>query len=149
MIDLTIAIELCKRFEGFRAKPYLCPAGVPTIGYGSTYYSGGKKVSMTDAPISNEDAEKLLKHELNETYLPEVLRLCPVLKQHPNKLNAIVDFCYNLGAGNLQRSTLRRRINAQDWQGAEDELKKWVKAGGVVLPGLVKRREAEIVFMKG
>jgi lysozyme len=149
VIDLTIAIELCKRFEGFRAKPYLCPAGVPTIGYGSTYYSGGKKVSMTDAPISNEDAEKLLKHELNETYLPEVLRLCPVLKQHPNKLNAIVDFCYNLGAGNLQRSTLRRRINAQDWQGAEDELKKWVKAGGVVLPGLVKRREAEIVFMKG
>ncbi len=149
MIDLTIAIELCKRFEGFRAKPYLCPAGVPTIGYGSTYYSGGKKVSMTDAPISNEEAEKLLRNELSETYLPEVLRLCPVLKQHPNKLNAIVDFCYNLGAGNLQRSTLRRRINAQDWQGAEDELKKWVKAGGVVLPGLVKRREAEIVFMKG
>jgi len=149
VIDLTIAIDLCKRFEGFRAKPYLCPAGVPTIGYGSTYYSGGKKVSMDDAPISNEEAEKLLSHELNETYLPEVLRLCPVLKQHPNKLNAIVDFCYNLGAGNLQRSTLRRRINAQDWQGAEDELKKWVKAGGVVLPGLVKRREAEIVFMKG
>jgi len=149
VIDLTIAIELCKRFEGFRAKPYLCPAGVPTIGYGSTYYSGGKKVSMTDAPISNEEAEKLLRNELSETYLPEVLRLCPVLKQHPNKLNAIVDFCYNLGAGNLQRSTLRRRINAQDWQGAEDELKKWVKAGGVVLPGLVKRREAEIVFMKG
>jgi len=104
---------------------------------------------MTDAPISNEEAEKLLRNELSETYLPEVLRLCPVLKQHPNKLNAIVDFCYNLGAGNLQRSTLRRRINAQDWQGAEDELKKWVKAGGVVLPGLVKRREAEIVFMKG
>jgi lysozyme len=149
VIDLTIAIDLCKRFEGFRSKPYLCPAGVPTIGYGSTYYSGGKKVSMTDAPISNEDAEKLLKHELNETYLPEVLRLCPVLKQHPNKLNSIVDFCYNLGAGNLQRSTLRRRINAQDWQGAEDELRKWVKAGGIVLPGLVARREAEIIFMKG
>ncbi len=149
MIDLTIAIELCKRFEGFRAKPYLCPAGVPTIGYGSTYYTGGKKVSMDDAPISKEDAEKLLRHELSETYLPEVLRLCPVLKQHPRRLNAIVDFCYNLGAGNLQRSTLRRRINAQDWIGAEDELRKWVKAGGIVLPGLVARREAEIVFMKG
>jgi lysozyme len=149
VIDITIAIELCKRFEGFRAKPYLCPAGVPTIGYGSTYYAGGKNVTLDDAPISKEDAEKLLSHELNETYLPEVLRLCPVLKQHPNKLNAIVDFCYNLGAGNLQRSTLRRRINAQDWQGAEDELKKWVKSGGVVLPGLVARREAEIVFMKG
>jgi lysozyme len=149
VIDLTIAIDLCKRFEGFRSKPYLCPAGVPTIGYGSTYYPGGKKVSMDDAPISNEEAEKLLMHELSETYLPEVLRLCPVLAQHPRRLNTIVDFCYNLGAGNLQRSTLRRRINAQDWQGAEDELKKWVKAGGVVLPGLVKRREAEIVFMKG
>jgi len=104
---------------------------------------------MDDAPISKEDAEKLLRHELNETYLPATLRLCPVLAQHPRRLNAIVDFCYNLGAGNLQRSTLRRRINAQDWVGAEDELRKWVKAGGVVLPGLLKRREAEIVFMKG
>jgi lysozyme len=149
VIDLTIAIDLCKRFEGFRANPYLCPAGVPTIGYGSTYYPGGKKVSMIDTPLSKEDAEKLLKHELSETNLPEVLRLCPVLKQYPNRLNAIVDFCYNLGAGNLKRSTLRRRINAQDWQGAEDELRKWVKAGGIVLPGLVARREAEIVFMKG
>jgi len=149
VIDLTIAIDLCKRFEGFRAKPYLCPAGVPTIGYGSTYYIGGEKVAMDDAPISKEDAEKLLKNHLNETFLPETLRLCPVLKQHPRKLNAIVDFCYNLGTGNLKRSTLRRRINAQDWQGAEDELRKWVKAGGIVLPGLVARREAEIVFMKG
>lgn len=149
MIDLTIAIELCKRFEGFRSKPYLCPAGVPTIGYGSTYYAGGKNVTLDDAPISKEDAEKLLRHELSETYLPEVLRLCPVLKQYPRRLNSIVDFCYNLGAGNLKRSTLRRRINAQDWQGAEDELRKWVKSGGVVLPGLVARREAEIIFMKG
>jgi len=149
VIDLTIAIELCKRFEGFRSKPYLCPAGVPTIGYGSTYYPGGKKVTLDDAPISNEEAEKLLKHEINETYLPATLRLCPVLADHHQRLNAIVDFCYNLGAGNLQRSTLRRRINAQDWQGAEDELRKWVKAGGIVLPGLVARREAEIVFMKG
>lgn len=149
MIDLTIAIDLCKRFEGLMSKPYLCPAGVPTIGYGSTYYAGGKKVSMDDAPISKEEAEKLLKHELYETYLPETLRLCPVLAQHPRRLNAIVDFCYNLGAGNLKRSTLRSRINAQDWLGAEDELRKWVKSGGVVLPGLVARREAEIIFMKG
>ena len=149
MIDLTIAIDLCKRFEGFRSKPYLCPAGVPTIGYGSTYYPGGKKVSMADNPISQEEAEKILLNELEHIYLPEVLRLCPILAEHPRRLNAIVDFCYNLGARNLQRSTLRRRINAQDWQGAEDELRKWVKAGGIVLPGLVARREAEIVFMKG
>jgi lysozyme len=146
VIDLTIAIELCKRFEGFRSRPYICPAGVPTIGYGTTYYPGGKKVTMTDSLISKESAEKLLSHELNETYLPAVLRLCPVLLKHQQKLNAIVDFCYNLGAGRLQTSTLRRRINSEDWDGAAQELAKWVRGGGRVLPGLVARRNAEAKF---
>lgn len=149
MIDLTIATDLCKRFEGFRSRPYLCPAGVPTIGYGSTYYPDGRKVTLADSPVEKALAEWMLKHELENTYLPGALRLCPVLAKYPHKLNAIVDFCYNLGVGRLQTSTLRRRINAEDWQGAEDELRKWVKAGGRVLPGLVARREAEIIFVKG
>lgn len=149
MTDLTIAINLCKRFEGFRSKPYLCPGGVPTIGYGSTYYPDGRKVTLNDPPIEQDYAEAILKHELENTFLPGTLRLCPVLAKYPSRLNSIVDFCYNLGVGNLQRSTLRRRINAEDWIGAEDELRKWVKAGGIVLPGLVARREAEIVFLKG
>jgi lysozyme len=91
----------------------------------------------------------MLKHELEHTYLTGAIRLCPGLIRHPQKLNAIVDFCYNLGVGRLQTSTLRRRINSEDWQGAAEELSKWVRGGGRVLPGLVARRNAEIQFIKG
>lgn len=146
MTDLSIAIDLCKHFEGFCAKPYLCPAGVPTIGYGSTYYETGQRVSLSDSPITKESAEMLLRNELRKTYLPGVLRLCPVLATHNEKLNAIVDFAFNLGVGRLQSSTLRRKINAQDWQGAKTELQKWVRGGGRVLPGLVLRRKAESIY---
>ena len=149
-VPLDIAAELCRRFEGFRPKVYRCPAGVPTIGYGSTYYPGGRKVTMSDPAITEPRARAMLVHELFSTYLPGVVRQCPVLlviaAQDPGKINAIVDFSYNLGVGNLQVSTLRRRINDRNWQGAAEELGKWVKAGGRVLPGLVKRRQAEAYF---
>ena len=142
-MNLDIAIALCKQFEGFRSKPYLCPAGIATIGYGSTYYADGRKVSLTDAPISETDAEALLLHELHHTYLPGVLRNCPILLTDERKCNAIVDFCYNLGVGRLQTSTLKRKINAQDWDEAKEQLLLWNKAGGRILPGLDKRRKAE------
>jgi lysozyme len=64
------------------------------------------------------------------------------------KFNAIVDFAYNLGVGALQTSTLRRKINAQDWEGAREQLMRWVRGGGRILPGLVKRREAESLLMR-
>lgn len=151
-MNLTLAEELCKRFEGFRSKPYLCPAGIPTIGYGSTYYADGRKVSMTDAPVDEPTARALLLHELLSTYAPGVIRQCPILltlamKENDwGKLNAIVDFCYNLGVGRLQTSTLRRKINAQDWDGAKEQLMLWTRGGGKVLPGLVRRRQAECVL---
>ena len=113
------------------------------MGYGSTYYSDGRKVSLTDAPISIQDAEDLLLHELHHTYLPGVLRNCPILLTDERKCNAAVDFVYNLGIGRLQTSTLKRKINAQDWDGAKEQLMLWTKGGGRVLPGLVKRRTAE------
>jgi lysozyme len=142
-MNLDIAVALCKRFEGFRSKPYLCPANVATIGYGSTYYADGRKVSLTDAPMSEPDAETLLLHELRHTYLPGVLRNCPILLTDERKCNAIVDFAYNLGTGRIQTSTLKRKINAQDWEGAKEQLMLWTKGGGRVLPGLLKRRTAE------
>lgn len=148
-MNLGIAAELCKKFEGFRSRPYLCPAGVPTIGYGSTHYADGRKVTLSDAAISEPEAQALLVRELMRTYAPGVIRLCPgllplsILEDDWRKLNAIVDFAYNLGIGRLQTSTLRRKINAQDWLGAKQELKKWVWGGGKKLPGLVKRRSAE------
>jgi len=142
-MKLDIAAALCKQFEGFRGKPYLCPAGVPTLGFGSTYYADGRKVALTDPPISEPDATVLLLHELHHTYLPAVLRHCPVLLTNEKKCNAIVDFAYNLGTGRLQTSTLKRKINSGSWEEAKEQLLLWTKGGGRVLPGLVKRRTAE------
>jgi lysozyme len=146
-MNLDIAAALCKRFEGFKAKPYLCPAGVPTIGYGSTYYANGRKVTLTDETISETIAETLLLHELHHTYLPAVLRHCPILLTDERKCNAIVDFAYNLGTGRLQTSTLKRKINDQNWDAAQEQLMLWTKGGGKVLPGLVKRRSAEAALL--
>ncbi len=150
-VNLDIAAELCRRFEGFRSKPYLCPAGVATIGYGNTYYPGGRRVQLTDPAITEPRARELLMHELFNTYLPGVARQCPILvtlaARDPGKLNAIVDFAYNLGVGNLQISTLRRKINEQNWPAARDQLMRWTKAGGRELPGLVKRRRAEAAYL--
>jgi len=146
-MNLELAASLCRQFEGFRSKPYLCPAGIPTIGYGSTYYSNGQKVTLNDHPMSQEDANDLLMAELQHTYLPGVLRNCPILATDERKCNAVTSFVYNLGIGRLQTSTLKRKINAQDWEGAKEELMKWSKGGGKVLPGLLKRRQAECNLM--
>lgn len=152
-MKLDIAADLCRRFEGFRAKPYLCPAGVPTIGYGSTYYADGRKVTLDDAPISEPVARALLMAELLHTYAPGVLRQCPgllplaLMEDDWRRLNAIVDFAYNLGVGRLQTSTLKRKINSQDWEGAREQLSLWVRGGGRVLPGLVARRQAEAALI--
>lgn len=146
-MNLDIAVNLCKRFEGFRAAPYLCPAGVPTIGYGSTAYADGRRVALSDPPISREAADALLRHELAHTYAAGVMRLCPGLSAFPEAFNAITDFAYNLGVGRLQTSTLRRKINARDWAGAREQLLLWTRGGGLVLPGLVLRREAEAALL--
>jgi lysozyme len=159
-VKLDIATELCKRFEGLHRVgtdgliyPYICPAGVPTQGYGTVYRPDGHKVSMDDPPVTRETAEQWLKVELLHTYAPGVVRNCPgllplaLLEQDWGKFNAIVDFAYNLGVGRLQTSTLRRKINAQDWEGAKEQLMLWTRGGGRVLPGLVRRRQAECQLM--
>ena len=146
-MNLDLAEALCCRFEGFRASPYLCPAGIPTIGFGSTYYADGRKVTLSDTAINETTARALLAQELQHTYLPGVLRQCPGLATDERRLNAIVDFAYNLGVGRLQTSTLRRKLNAQDWAGAAEQLMLWTRGGGRVLPGLVKRRQAEAALL--
>lgn len=139
------AIELAKRFEGFHrvpkadpghAHPYICPAGYWTIGYGHL-------CEPKHPPINETEAEVYLAHDL-QTALKATLRYCPVLAAEPEeRLAAIVDFTFNLGAGRLQTSTLRRRVNQRDWVAASQELRRWVYGGGRVLPGLLARREAE------
>ena len=146
-MNLELAAELCRKYEGYRSKPYLCPANVATIGYGSTYYADGKKVTLQDPPMDEPTARALLLIELEHTYLPGVLRNCPILITDERKCNSIVDFAYNCGVGRLQTSTLKRKINASDWNGAKEQLMLWTKGGGKVLPGLLKRRISECALL--
>lgn len=142
MKALDIASELCKTFEGFRPKPYLCPANVPTIGHGTTYYPSGVKVSLSDHPITREQAEEYLEHELSQC-LTKAIKYSPCLALYENRLASITDFIYNLGAGRYQQSTLRRKVNQENWTEAKTQILKWDKANGKVLKGLKLRREAE------
>lgn len=145
-LAVQVAAALCRRFEGLYLSPYLCPAGVATVGYGSTIYESGLKVTLLDPPISKARAEELLIWSINNRYLPAVLKLCPGLAD-PNQLAALIDFTYNLGAGNLQASTLRKRVNLGDWDGARAQIRRWNKSRGRILKGLTVRREAEAVML--
>jgi lysozyme len=142
---VIIAAALCRRFEGLFLRPYLCPAGVPTIGYGTTRYPNGIRVSLLDPPITPELATTFLMWELQKQCIPAVEKYCPGVGV--KTAAALIDFVYNLGAGRLQSSTLRKRVNEEDWDAATSELTKWVRGGGKILPGLVKRRAAEALLL--
>lgn len=147
MMDALVMTEgLCKRFEGLYLRPYLCPAGVPTIGYGATFYEGGYRVLMTDPPITRQRAEQLLRWHLTRRFIPAVMRLCPGAET-PRQVAALTDFAFNLGEGNLKSSTLRRKVNAGLWEEVPVQLMRWNKAGGRVLRGLTRRRQAEIYLL--
>lgn len=139
---LHTAFPLIKAFEGLRLSPYLCSAGVPTIGYGSTYYETGVRVKLSDPPIDEEYATALLLGCMKTVYLPPLLTYCPGL-ENEGQAAAILSWTYNLGVGNLKSSTLRRKINLQDWEGAAKEILKWNKAAGKVVRGLIIRRQSE------
>lgn len=139
---VNVAQSLCIEFEGISLTPYLCPAGVPTIGMGSTRHLNGNAVSLKDAPITEEYAYQLLTRDLNGCYM-SALKLSPNLAADDNRLAAIIDFIYNLGSSRYSASTLRRRVNTGDYQEAKEEIMKWVWGGGRKLPGLIRRRAAE------
>jgi len=135
---MNLLHALIRRFEGLRLKAYLCPAGVWTCGYGSTGPDVTPGVQWTA-----ERAEQRMQEDA-QRFVGAAIKLCPVLPRHGEaKTAAIADFAYNLGATRLAGSTLRRKVNAKDWRGAQTELRKWVYGGGVKLPGLVIRREVE------
>lgn len=140
-------LALIKKFESFKAKPYLCPAGIPTIGYGCTYYPSGKHVTMTDAPLSEPEASALLRTLLG-TYEAGVNRY--VQKSiNQNQFDALVSFAYNVGLENLRSSTLLKKVNLNPTDTAlKAEFLKWVHSNGKILPGLIVRRteEADLYF---
>jgi lysozyme len=140
-------LELIKKYEGFRANPYKCPAGVPTIGYGATYYPDGKRVKMTDPPMTEKQASDILK-QMVIPYEKAVDTYC-IDTINQNQFDALVSFAYNVGTNALKNSTLLKKlnVNAND-PTIRDEFMKWVRGGGKKLPGLVRRRteEADIYF---
>lgn len=141
------AVDLAKRFEGFhrvpkndplrRAHPYICPAGFWTVGFGHL-------CKPDHPPVTQAEAEVYLAQDL-ATALTASLQYCPVLTlESESRLAAIIDFTFNLGAGRLQTSTLRRRVNQHNWPAVASELARWVYGAGRKLPGLIARRESEI-----
>lgn len=156
-------LHLMHKFEGYKNKPYLCPAHIWSVGWGTVLYQNqiklpmirveGKDVSMIrkEYPLRQEDNRVWSKEELVEIFKNDlasferaVLRLVPGCAGHQGRFDALVCLAYNIGAGNLQRSTIRMKANRGDWEGAAEAFMAWTKGGGKVLPGLVKRRQAEI-----
>jgi|LauGreDrversion4_2_1035121.scaffolds.fasta_scaffold08177_6 lysozyme len=154
-------LDLIKSFEGLYLKPYLCPAGVPTIGYGSTYYENGKKITLKDKPITEARANEILAHELSafEKYVDAFCQ--DNITQ--NQFDALVSFAYNVGHNALKSSTLLKKVNKDPNDPTiKDEFLKWCKADGThngkdddndglideagekqTLKGLLRRRTAE------
>ena len=135
-------IDLIKSFEGLVLKPYLCSAGVPTVGYGSTIYPNGVKVTLKDLPITEQIAEAYLAHDL--IYFEKNVDAYTTDLVNQNQFNALVSFAYNCGVGNLKSSTLLKKVNVNPNDPTiSNEFLKWNKAAGKPLKGLTNRRIAE------
>lgn len=132
-------LNLIKRFEGFSTTIYICPAGYPTIGYGHVVLAHEKDQFATG--ITQAEATELLRKDVRIAERA-VLRLISV-PLTDGQFDALVSFTFNLGAGALQRSTLRRKVNRGEHEGVPTELMKWVWSAGKRLTGLVRRRKAE------
>jgi len=151
-------IQLIKAFEGCHNTPYRCPAGLWTIGYGHVLYPDQARLKTPERltyPLKTEhnrvfeydEIDELLEKDI-ERFEAGVLRLCPAADDHQSHFDAMVSFSFNVGLGNLQSSTLRMQYNRGEIESAADEFLKWDKAGGKVLRGLTRRREAEREFFR-
>lgn len=146
-------ISLIKRFEGCRKRPYRCPAGLWTVGYGTVLYPDQIRLKLADRPsyairpehdkvFSQDEIDSYLRSEL-DAIERGVARLCPRAIANQAAFDALVSFAYNCGLGALQRSLIRTAYNRGDIKVAADAFLRYTRGGGKVLPGLVKRREAE------
>lgn len=153
--------KLMHQWEGYRTKPYLCPANIWTIGYGHVLYQDQIRLPMvrkegytgmirSEYPLRQEDNRVWSKEEIEKLFEDDVrptergvLRLAPALSGRQGAFDTCVSFSFNAGLGAFQRSSIRMKINRGDWEGAADALMLYVIAGGKVLAGLKRRREAE------
>ncbi|HEY4040326.1 MAG TPA: lysozyme [Rhodopila sp.] len=144
---VDLAAGLCRAFEGCVLEAYRCPAGVWTIGVGSTRLADGSAVCATTPPITDAVAEALLQSGLR-ALAPRIEAIVTV-PLADNEAAALLSFAYNLGVANLRSSTLRLLLNQGDRAGAAAQFALWCHAGGQVLPGLVRRRAAEAAMFSG
>jgi len=157
-----VGAALMHRYEGYRNRPYLCPAHIWTIGYGHVLYqeqirlpvmrTEEKPVPMIrkEMPLKQEDSRVWSKEEINKLFEDDVasfergvLRLIPGVVGRQGSFDALVSFAFNAGLGNLQRSTIRMKANRGEWEEAAEAFMQWTKGGGKELPGLVRRRKDE------
>jgi len=153
------AIEMIKHHEGVRQLPYRCPALLWTVGVGHVIDPNHIKVPLEqrkqlaipegwDRKLTMEEVNAILQKDL-ESFVRGVLRLCPNTAANQGHLDALTSFSFNVGLGNLQKSTIRMKYNRGDFEGAAEGFLDWTKAGGKVLPGLVKRRNDERALFLG
>lgn len=138
---LEMAADVADDFEGFSSTPYLCPAKVWTIGYGSTRDHAGHRVIRSTPAITREAAHLLMIRDLRSAL--QCINSLVRVNLDPVEEAALISFIYNVGEGAFAKSTLLRKINADDLIGAGAEFAKWNQGGGKVLAGLVRRRAAE------
>ena len=132
-------LNLIKKYEGFSSKPYMCPANVPTIGYGSTYYPNGTKVKLSDDSISEDEATQILEYIAQKDFGSAVNKFV-IVELTQNQFDALVSFAYNIGRTAFENSTLLKFLNRGEYEAAAEQFEKWNKSGGRVLSGLTKRR---------
>jgi len=134
-------LSLIKKFEGCELNSYKCAAGVPTIGYGSTH---GIEMGMS---ISKARAEELLLEDISK--FEDIVNESIKVSLSQNQFDAMVSWTFNLGGGNLKSSTLLKVLNGGDYEDVPNQIKRWNKANGKVLEGLIRRREAEALLFAG
>lgn len=163
--------DLMHRFEGYRNRPYLCPAHIWTIGFGHVLYQEQIRLPMvrpagktkadipmirSEMPLKPEDNRVWTKQEIDALFAQDVagfergvLRLVPTVLGRQCSFDALASLAYNIGLGNLQRSTIRIKANRAEWGASAEAFLQWTKGGGRELPGLVKRRRAERAMFLG
>ena len=135
-------LNLIKKYEGFQASPYKCPAGIPTIGYGATYYPDGTKVKLTDKPVTQREADTMLLNMLK--HYEQGVDSFTTDKVNQNQFDALVSIAYNIGLQALKGSTLIRKVNLDpNDKTIKNEFMRWTKANGKVMDGLLNRRKEE------
>lgn len=146
-------LKMIKHHEGVRTKPYQCPALLWTVGVGHVIDPNHARVPMAERKnlpipdgwnrtLSMEEVDQILQKDL-QRFVSGVLRLCPATANNPSHLYALTSFAFNVGLGNLQKSSIRMKYNRGDYEGAAKGLLEWNKAGGKVLKGLDNRRKDE------